>query len=379
MSTPGPLLVVALSGRALAVAARRSGRLAAVIDRFADTDTRAAASALAAVRGDAAGEGFDPDALLAAAERLAPPSARPALVYGAGLEDRPELIARLAVGRELCGNAPEVVAAAKDPEGLAALLARLELPHPPVTRARPRDPRGWLAKRVGAAGGAHVRPASACVDGVDAGDPARAYFQRRVPGLPLSATFLADGRRACLVGVAEQWAAPAAGARFRFGGVLGPAAVHPALAAALPPALDALAAALGLRGLNTLDLVAEGPRWHAIELNPRPGASLELFDHPGAPSLLAAHLAACAGRLPDGPPPPPPPAALAVVYAPRPARLEPGLDLPAWAADRPAPGARFDAGAPVCTVRAEGASTGAARAGVARRAAHVRSRLEAIA
>ncbi|MGH6960491.1 MAG: ATP-grasp domain-containing protein, partial [Dongiaceae bacterium] len=93
-----------MSARALAVAAHRAGRRAVVVDLFGDTDTRASAEASVVVDGDL-NEGFDAPALAAAAEQLAPAASLPrfGLAYGAGLESRPDLLARLADGRRLFG------------------------------------------------------------------------------------------------------------------------------------------------------------------------------------------------------------------------------------------------------------------------------------
>ena len=81
------------------------------------------------------------------------------LVYGAGFEDRPALLARLCRGRTLCGNTPETVARTKDPHTFFATLDALGIPHPEISLIAPRDPQGWLAKRIGGSGGAHVVPA----------------------------------------------------------------------------------------------------------------------------------------------------------------------------------------------------------------------------
>ncbi|MGH8704531.1 MAG: hypothetical protein ACREUO_03830, partial [Burkholderiales bacterium] len=96
MAEPDIYLLVALSGRALAVAARRAGRRAVVADLFGDTDTRASAEASLVVEGDF-DEGFDAAALLAAAERLAPRASPPrfGLVYGSGLESHAQLLTQL--------------------------------------------------------------------------------------------------------------------------------------------------------------------------------------------------------------------------------------------------------------------------------------------
>src|SRR3954469_23627566 len=152
------VLIVALSGRSLAQSARAGGFDPIVLDAFADLDTREAASAVAQVPVDADWR-FLPEPLLAAAQRLAPPPVP--LAYGSGFERCPDLLAELAVGRELLGSAPAAIRRAKDPFAFATLLHELGVPHPAVRREPPDDPAGWLAKRAGGAGGGDVPPASA--------------------------------------------------------------------------------------------------------------------------------------------------------------------------------------------------------------------------
>lgn len=367
MAEPSAYLVVALSGRALTGAARRAGRVAHALDLFGDTDTRAQAARSEIVAGSLA-EGFDAAALLAAAERLAPAGSPPGfgLVYGSGLEDRPQLLAELARGRRLYGNSPESVTLIKDPQIFFAALVRLGIPCPETTFSAPADPAGWLMKRVGASGGNHVVPASSTA-------PASAdrYYQRRAPGRPIGVSFLADGKHAMPLGFSEQWAWPGSReASFLFGGALQPAEINPGIARALPGLLDALTAEFGLIGLNSLDMLVDGEAYAVIEVNPRPGANLDIFDRFGGVPLFELHLRACEGRLPGRPggaPAVPEATAMAVVYADRPGTVPADIDWPDWVADRPAPGAWIECGAPVCTVLARAPKAGLVRALAERR------------
>ena len=269
-----PALIVALSGRALAAAAARSGERAVVLDLFADRDTAEHAAACEALpRGP---HGFARGAVLAAVARRA--GAVRGLVYGAGFEHDPALLEEMGALVPLLGNAPPTVAAAKDPLRFAALLARLGLPHPPTTGTSPGG-EGWLRKRIGGAGGSHIAPADA------AAPEAGAYFQQRVAGQAVSAAFVADGRSARVLGFSEQWTAGDDMAMFRYGGCVGPLALPAALGAAIEAACGAIATALGLVGLNSLDLLVDGESWRVIEVNPRPGASLDIFDGEGGASL----------------------------------------------------------------------------------------------
>jgi len=362
---PRPALIVALSGRALAAAAAHAGERAIVLDLFGDCDTAEHAHACEAL--PRAPHGFARDAVLAAVARRA--DAVRGLVYGAGFEHDPALLDALSVRVPLLGNAPRSVAAAKDPLGFAALLTRLGLPHPPTTRAPPRG-EGWLRKRIGGSGGWHIAPVDAAVP------EAGAYFQQRVAGHAVSAAFVADGRSARVLGFSEQWTAGDAAAMFRYGGCAGPLALPAALAAGIEAACDAIAAALGLVGLNSLDLLIDGERWHVIEVNPRPGASLDIFDGLCGASLWRMHLDGVAGRLPSLPPAAPAGSrAAGIVYASRRVVIPDKMDWPSWSADRGADGTIVDRGEPLCTVRAEAATTSAARARVEERGTRLLAQL----
>nr|WP_295834863.1 ATP-grasp domain-containing protein [uncultured Azospirillum sp.] len=347
-------VVVALSARALVTSACRDGRSVAALDLFADADTATMADPCLTL----------PSRQLripAAALRralAAPVLSRLPLVYGAGFEDRPELLRELARGRPVIGNRAETVALLKDPFAFADLLAQLGIPHPEVATSLPADAGGWLMKRAGASGGAHIRPASSRLS-------AGHYVQRHMAGRPVSLLFLADGRCVLPVGFSRQWVAPAPGQPYRYGGAVGPMPAFggnaAAMTAAMIDAVSRIAAAVGLVGLNSADFLVGPAGWCLLEINPRPGATLDLFDRPPMPSLFGLHLAACAGSLPAKLPPLTGCRAVMVVYCAVPTLLQDDLCWPDWTADRPRTPARVPAGAPLCTVIAEAAGMTEAR------------------
>jgi predicted ATP-grasp superfamily ATP-dependent carboligase len=368
------VLIAATSGRALAAAARRDGYAPLVADQFGDADTLDLAAAHALVPARRRGGGPQARPLLAALDRLAARScgegrAPLGIVCGSGLEGRPALLAALA-RRRLLGTPPAVMARLKDPFAFAALCRACGVPHPAVARA-PEGAGPWLAKRAGAAGGGHVRPWPAGRESRPLRPPL--YVQRRVPGRPVAALLLGagaasgDGRRARVLGFSEQWAAPSPRAPFRYGGAARPAALPPAAEAALAAAAVRVAAAAGVVGLASADFLLHADGFFLIEINPRPGATLDVF---AALPLFALHLAACAGGLPEPPPPPATATAAAIVYAPRRLVLPAGFAWPAWAADRQQPGP-VGAGAPLATVLAEAGSAAAARDAAHHRAARL--------
>jgi uncharacterized protein len=347
---PQPFLIAAVTGRALAASAARAGHAAVVTDCFADRDTRALAHACRSVaaRGGKGGLRFDSRSLLAAAAELAPPHRCAGLVYGSGFEGRVSLLERLAAGRHLYGNPPGVVAAVRNVARFCELLDGLDIPYPETRCAAPRSPVGWLVKLPGGAGGAHVRLAAR------RRAPPGAYYQRVEPGTSHSALFLADGRRASIVGFNEQWTVPVRRRRpFLYGGAVAGSVLPRAVEADLRTKLDALVAATGLVGLNGLDFLLQGDRWLALEVNPRPTATLELYDPDYPRGLFERHLRASEGELPTvAPPPPGAIRAHAVVYALGAGRVSAVFSFPDWCRDVPNPGTRFAPGDPVCTVHA---------------------------
>src|SRR5262245_33087667 len=290
----GAVLIAAVSGRALTVSARRGGYLPLVADFFGDQDTVAAAQGHIRFCG-AFAQGFREQELMEALERLASQYLPVGIVCGTGFEDRPQLLARMAQRWPLFGNSADKVARVKDPEIFAALCRDCGIAHPRVSLSPPAAGKSWLAKRRGGSGGRHVAAASAKEfgDGV--------YYQSRVPGRPVSALLLADGVSAIVLGFSEQWACPTPRQPFRYGGAVRPADIASGLAERLAESACRLAAALSLTGLNSADFIVNGDEFWILEINPRPGATLDVFEADGG-SLFSLHMGACVGDLIDDAP-----------------------------------------------------------------------------
>jgi uncharacterized protein len=200
------------------------------------------------------------------------------------------------------------------------------------------------------------------------------YFQRRVDGVPISALVLAGGRRAIVLGFSSQWSSPSRAHAFRYGGAMRPAPLSPGIADALAAAVQRLFAQIPLVGLNSVDFLVADGAFHVLEINPRPGATLDIFEPPGT-SLFALHVDACRGVLPEVLPAFDGAAANATVYADAEITTMPAYEWPSWAADRQTRGTCVTADAPLCTVTARAATVAEARRLVAERAARVLAEL----
>jgi predicted ATP-grasp superfamily ATP-dependent carboligase len=369
MSASGPaVLIAALSGRALASCALRDGYRPLVADLFGDLDTRELAEASEVVPGSLR-RGFSRGGLLASLDRLAAGRRAIGLVVGSGFEDRPALLRALAGRHVLLGNPADVVSALKDPFRFAETCVRAGVPHPEVRRDPPVGGT-WLRKRAGGSGGGHIAASSRRM-----GQRPGRYYQRRVGGEAISAAFLAAGGACRVLGLTRQWADPSPRHPFRYGGASRPASVSSVRAAEIGDAVARLVALTGLRGLNSADFLVRRDGVDLLEVNPRPGATLDIF---AGQALFRLHLDACGGELPDVSPVWPAAAAAATVYARQEIRLPAGFAWPAWTADRQPPNAPVPPGAPLCTVLADAADAAGAEQLVRERAIEILARAEGV-
>lgn len=343
-----PVLIVALSGRALACSARAAMIPVTVLDVFCDTDTLVWANTAGRI-GDVS-DGIHYPRLLELADALSPPPRCGGLVYGAGFESNPRVLSVLGENRRIFGNEPEVLADICTPQTLFATLGRLGVPFPAVRFQPPPDADGWLAKRAGSSGGAHVQPAQRVAG------KAGYYYQREIQGRVMSVLFLANGRESNIVGISEQWNTRAEDAPYGYGGAVSHQRVSESLYRDFIQLVDTLTLQWELRGLNCIDMVVDGDDFHVLEINARPTATAELYDYESRESLFKQHMDACRGT------------ALYCrgrserMYAHRLVHAEQDLHVPwhfnwpTWCSDRPAAGTDIRCGEPVCTVHASGTS-----------------------
>lgn len=351
-SGTGLLLIAAISGRALAAAARRAGYRPLVTDMFCDSDTAALAERMARIPGSLQ-DGIDGEKLISQMKRLAGKDRPDAIVLGSGFERKADLVDEIAQHFPLAGNGGPAIRRIKDPSLLANDCAELGIPHPAFRWTPPPDPENWVAKTAGGAGGAHIKRAH------DQCATRGRYFQRFVAGANISALFVADGNAAHIVGFSRQWASPAPSTPYRYGGAVRLKRFDRADAATVTDWLSRLACRAGLLGLCSADFIRAKDGYRLVEINPRPGATLDIFDSNDAP-LMEAHLRACRGEafcLPSFDDC----MASMIAYASRPLPDFPTIAWPDWTADRQSPGTRLIAGDPICTVFARGPSAAATR------------------
>jgi predicted ATP-grasp superfamily ATP-dependent carboligase len=345
------LAVAALSARAIVESAARDGMRCIALDLFGDADTRRTAQRWMSI-GEPAAMRIDGERLLAA---LAQARDRGAVAWiaGSGFEGQPDLLEAGAHHLPLWGTAGADVARVRDPQTFFECLHASGIAHPPVCLAPPRAPGSWLYKNSGACGGRHVRRSA---DGHPG--PGR-HWQLERTGPSMSATFVANGEDAVVLGFNRQIVRSIGGRPFVFAGVIGPVMPSDTTQRTIGDAVRKLARAFRVRGLASLDFVLHDDRAEVIELNPRPPASLSLYPRVGAFGPLQAHRRACLHDvLPAGPGPADVVRGIEIVFAPRAMRLDAAAveSIARWPRvhDQPQAGAAFGPGDPLCSLSASG-------------------------
>jgi len=360
---------------------------------------------------DDAAAGY-PWSLKPAAEGF-PPSA--AWCYTGAIENHPDLIDAIARVRPLAGNPSDVVRRLRDPVQLAAVACAAGLSFPETLSSPDGVPLDgtFLFKPLAGAGGRGIRRWTQEVAADHATQQALTprltrIWQRFMMGTPLSASYCFTQGSSRLLGVSRQLI----GEPWCHAGMFawcGAVALHAAggrtdtdpLIASLERFGSVLAERFQPVGLVGVDLVVDaGESITVIEVNPRPTASMELFERSGADSIAGSHLAACGLGPPSGiaiaiEQPLPLPAsnwAKAVLFASQPTPVsQPLIDrltheaIPwtqadgGWPAlaDIPRPGQTIAAGAPVVTIFAAASTTDDAVTRLRDRVAHIDALLSA--
>ncbi|ALL70089.1 COG1821 family protein (plasmid) [Paraburkholderia caribensis MBA4] len=380
--SPPVVVVAALCARMLAESARRAGWRVIVLDLFGDTDTRRASGMWYPI-GDAASLSIDPQRTREALDAASRTPDVMGWIPGAGFEAHRDLLDDTSIALPMLGNTRESYDAVRDPARFFALLDDAGIPHPETQWQAPVDPAGWLEKDANGTGGMHIRHAAQrhATDASCGGG----YFQRHQSGRSMSALFLADTRKATIIGFNEQLIVPHGGQPFVYGGAIGPVDVPDAVRQQIAAAVDAIVSRTRLKGLNSLDFIVDGDQCFVLEVNARPSATMSLYERGANRSLLSLHVRACAGvsldtETSDIYEHAASLCAEQVVFADRDRTVSPefvqrALNL-GWCHDIPVTGSFIAAGAPLCSVSAvcaHGTQTATVRAELAARAATIAS------
>ena len=178
------------------------------------------------------------------------------------------------------------------------------------------------------------------------------YWQRRLFGRVYTLTFLADRRRLLWSALHLLEVLPWRRYPALFQAIYGPIRCPFAPKCQVRGMAQRLIRRLRLGGWNSLDLILHRGRFFLIDLNPRPGAAINLWDPLFPQGAVAAHVAALRGEK-VVPKPPSSKIGYGVVWARQ--RRSPPARFPEGAVDLTAQ-ATFRAGQPICGLLLRGES-----------------------
>lgn len=359
------ILLLGVSARGMAESAVNSGYSVIALDAFGDLDLQGLCESHALLRDF--GIPYSVKGLYQASQQLR----FDAFAYNSNLENYPEIVQRIARSHDLFGNPAGSLRRVRDSSLLYRLLGDSGFEAPETIyqangrRATPE--RRWLNKPIRSGGGHRVSFAR------PGGTPKRGFIlQEFIPGLPCSASFVADGQQAVVLGISEQLVGvPEFGGQgFHYCGNIAPLAVvadgqqGAAILDQVGQIANLLAGSFGLVGVNGFDFILKDGRVFLTEVNPRYSASMELIERAYDLPVFDLHVKAVTQKmLPEIDLTQPGKTHLrrfygkAILYAEKEA-LTPDTHrwLQAGIRDIPHPNERIPSGKPVCTVLAEGST-----------------------
>ncbi len=295
------ILVVGLSTRACVESAVRSGYDVVSLDAFGDLDLEGLCPAYS-LRRDF-GIPFSAAGLLVGSHRIP----HDALVYCSSLENHPSVVRRFARHTRILGNPADVLSRVRHFPTLFAALsdAGFRTPETIYDRQRPVVDlrKRWLRKPVRSGGGyrnAFWEPGTPVPRGF--------LVQEYLPGIPASASFVADGERCVILGLTEQLIgrpeldAPG----FAYCGNILPLSEArdpekgPAILQQVQEIAQLLTRSFGLVGVNGFDWILADGEVVVLEVNPRYSASMELIEQAYGLPIFDLHVrAVLEGQLPS--------------------------------------------------------------------------------
>jgi methenyltetrahydromethanopterin cyclohydrolase len=279
------------------------------------------------------------------------------VVYGSGFEQHPDSLRYLASRCTLSGNSPETFDLLHDKPRFFATLKQLNIPYPETVFVPPDNTDNWLIKPLRGQGGVGIRHWN-----TNLGLDSQVYWQKYQAGTQHSVLFLADGQHLQVIGFNTQWTThdhsfPRAAwecsngtprhvemNEFIFAGIINHCDLADSHKAQITNWLTKLVPAFALTGLNSLDFIHTNGNSFVLEINPRPPASMQLYDA----DLLRRHINVGATLVAQ--PPQSGYTGYQIIYAQQDTRIPDGYIWENGVMDTPAAGAICHTGQPICSI-----------------------------
>ena len=298
------ILLVGASVRALMESAVESGYEAMGIDFFGDVDARWQGKTISL------SEDYGLKPTVKHVLKVARTISCDGLVYTSGPENTPKELRYWERKGLLRGNGPSTLTKVRNPWELRRSLGQIGAKMPRFCSVRQwkhhEDGKRWLLKPLHRGGGHGIVELSEKKEDIldlvsSLSQPARFIIEEYIDGIPGSVTFLANGRKAVVLGTSRQLIGRGGRIRpFLYEGNIVPLDIQKvmnpmAFEKQVIKTSEHLTNVFTLKGINTLDFIVNREGIWILELNPRWSSSVELIERSLGKRLFACHLAACEG------------------------------------------------------------------------------------
>jgi methenyltetrahydromethanopterin cyclohydrolase len=196
------------------------------------------------------------------------------VVYGSGFETRVESLYFLQSRFEMLGNSAAVFERVQHKSTFFGALDGLKIPYPETCFKSPsfsENSQIWLRKPLNGQGGIGINSQKTDI-----------YWQRFCEGKSGSVLFLVNNGNVMIIGFNTQWTH----GDFLFAGISNHSDLNDCQKICLQLWIEKLVEHFHLNGLNSLDFIQTDTEILVLEVNPRPSASMQLYDAP----LFSAHI-----------------------------------------------------------------------------------------
>jgi methenyltetrahydromethanopterin cyclohydrolase len=319
----------------LAHAAKNAGLQPLVIDLFADLDTLAIATDFKQI------PALTKEHLALALDYFSKHYAVTDVIVGSGFEQHPESLCYLASRYTLLGNSPETFIRLQNKADFFSVLNQLNIPYPETSFIQPYETQDWLIKPSQGQGGVGIQR----LRNTNLGLHAKVYWQKYQAGSQHSVLFLANGQQLQVIGFNTQWTIRLSDSEeFIFSGIINHCNLAEAYKTQIIDWLTKLVPIFQLKGLNSLDFIHENGNSTVLEINPRPPASMQLYDA----DLLRQHINVGATLVTQ--PPQSGYTGYQIIYAEQDIQIPENYIWENGTMDIPAAGAMCKTGQPICSI-----------------------------
>ncbi len=331
------LLIISQSAQMLAQAAYNIDLKITVIDCFADRDTQGLAFKYYQVKSLAL---QDIQSLINIIKDQCK-----FCIYGSGFEAYPESLAFLETQFQLLGNSSTVFKTLQNKPLFFQRLQQLNISFPSVfftlkNNTHRDKTANYLIKPFNSLGGLEIVKENTRHNLHNT----RHYYQEYIAGESLSVLFVANGNQAVIIGFNRQWTIAKS---FLFSGIINHAELAIIHQQTLYNWVSKLTLSYKLQGLCSLDFIFYKNKCYILEINPRPPASMQLYEK----DLLKTHYLACLGQLEKVITPQYKIyTAYQIIYALKTIKISSQIKWPKYCCNLPQINAIIDKGQPICSI-----------------------------